>query len=157
MSFLQPRDCSRTLARGPDAKKVYCKKILGLPHPSDLKISGPPFLPWKSWVNSIEKHANSIFTGKFVFFFQGYPLQGSKFLRALILHQTSRTSVCERSVTDVENLLHSLVFDELYDILFKNWMLTLQCYEKNMTCSLKKLVVMDYHFHKIKEKSTSYN
>ena len=48
------------------------------------KNSDPLLLPWKLQVNPIEKHVNSIFTGKFVVIFFKTSLQGSKILRAPI-------------------------------------------------------------------------
>ena len=46
---------------GPDAKKI----IVNIFHPPAFK----PQITWKLWVNPIEKHVNSIYTGKFVVIF----------------------------------------------------------------------------------------
>ena len=50
----------------------------------DLKKISIPFLPGKLRFNLIEKHVNSIFTGKFVVIFFKAPLQGPTIFRAQI-------------------------------------------------------------------------
>ena len=87
----QYRDHSQTPVRGHDAKAFYHENFLGPPF-KPHKFQGP-FLPWKLWVNPIEKHVNSIFTGKFVIIFQALPLQEFKHFEG------PPTSVCEWSLT----------------------------------------------------------
>ena len=72
---------TNTCKGGPDTKKnIYRKNCPGLP--SDCKkISGPPLLPWKLWVNPIEKHVNSIFTRKFVVICFRAPLTKVKYFK----------------------------------------------------------------------------
>ena len=56
------------------AKIQMSPKHFRPPLQTSKNFSAPPFLPWKLWVNPIEKHVNSIFTGKFVVIFLGAPL-----------------------------------------------------------------------------------
>ena len=81
------RDRSQTLVRGAWCKKKnYRENFSAAPPPlRPQKISGPPpLLPWKLRVNPIEKHVNSIFTGKFVVIFFKAPLTRVKSIRGPI-------------------------------------------------------------------------
>ena len=74
------RDRSQTLVRGAWCKKINYRENFSGPPSDRKKIQAPPFLPWKSRVNPIEKHVNSIFNGKsVVIFFRPPPYKGQKF------------------------------------------------------------------------------
>ena len=62
-------------------KKNCCRNFFGDPLQTSKKFQGPPFLPWKLWVNPIQKHVNSIFTGKFVVMFFKVPLTRVKYFK----------------------------------------------------------------------------
>ena len=59
-------DRSQALVRGAWCKKKKIAKIVRGSLQTAKKFQAPPLLPWKLWVNPIEKHVNSIFTRKFV-------------------------------------------------------------------------------------------
>ena len=90
-------------------KKIITKIFCPPPPFSPQKISGPTLLPRKIQVNLIEKHVNSIFTGKFVLIFFSPPYKGQKFSGSSFLHQIPLTSVCEWSlmqkINDAKNVL----------------------------------------------------
>ena len=108
------RDRSQTLVRGGLMQKIFIAKVFQGPLSDCKKIFRAPFLPWKLWVNPIEKHVNSIFNGKSVVIFFRAPLQGSKILRAPpFCIRPPLTSICERSLrfqvgSDINAILWSL-------------------------------------------------
>ena len=89
------RDRSQTLVRGAWWKK-YRKNFQ--PPPPTSRNFRAPFLPWKLWVNPIEKYVKSIFTGMFVVIFSRLSLQGRKFKGPPFCIRFPLTSVCELSL-----------------------------------------------------------
>ena len=65
---------SQTLVRGAWCKKIYRENFSGPPFRPQKKFQAPPFCHENYGSTPIEKHVNSIFTGKFVVIFFRAPL-----------------------------------------------------------------------------------
>ena len=88
-------------------KQISAKKIIA--PPSNIKNFRVPFLTWKLWVNPIENHINSIFSGKLVIIFQG-PLRRVK--------RAPPTSVCKQSLK-YRKYIHNFVAQYLSNIIIR--------------------------------------
>ena len=117
---------TNTCKGGLMQKNKLSRKFFGGPPSDRQKNLGPPFLPWKSLVNPIEKHVNSIFNRKS--FFQATPLQGSKILRGPpFCIRPPLTSVCERSLIYIDkfynvNFVLFTVWSFYYHCNIKTWL-----------------------------------
>ena len=86
---------SQTLFGDPDAKNFHCKNFLG--PPSYLQYCQESLFAIKLWVNPLENHIKSIFTGNFVSNFSSpVPLRVKTF-KGPLFALVPPTSVCEWS------------------------------------------------------------